>query len=57
MGNGRRVDMVEREKLERAGRSEVRENCTWDILYERRIIFFKKETIINTVREDWTRKD
>ena len=32
--------MVERETVERAGRSEVRENGTWDVLYERRIIFF-----------------
>ena len=35
--------MVERETVERAGRSEVRENCTWDVLYERRRNFLKRK--------------
>lgn len=43
----------ERGAVEKIERSGGRENCSWDVFYEKNK--FKKERNVDTVKEDWTK--
>lgn len=43
----------ERGAVKKIERSGGRENCSWDVFYEKNK--FKKERNVDTVREDWTK--